>query len=252
MREKNSGITLIALVITIVILIILAGVAINLSLGDNGIFNKAQNAKGLYTNGAEKEKEEINNIDNDIEDQLSDELVRAIKSNITISRGTNQNVSEYFKIKTTEEIESIKYYNVTQEEVEIENTKELLTGEYTIKCVVTKKDKTEESATIKLTVEGIIYIEGTVNVDEYLDEEVIIRGRTDDATVITANTYYFLPNNNIIFENVVVSANAISVNTANLTIKFIDCKFNLTGTSSSNVKAGIICNKGADRKQCIF
>lgn len=41
----NKGITLIALVITIVVLIILAGVAINLSLGENGIFNKAEQAK---------------------------------------------------------------------------------------------------------------------------------------------------------------------------------------------------------------
>lgn len=39
------GITLIALVITIVILIILAGVAINLTIGENGIFNKAEYAK---------------------------------------------------------------------------------------------------------------------------------------------------------------------------------------------------------------
>ena len=43
--KENSGITLIALVITIVVLIILASVAITLSLGDNGIFKKAAKAK---------------------------------------------------------------------------------------------------------------------------------------------------------------------------------------------------------------
>lgn len=42
-REK--GITLIALVITIIVLIILAGVAISLTLGNNGIFQKAKEAK---------------------------------------------------------------------------------------------------------------------------------------------------------------------------------------------------------------
>ena len=36
--KKIAGITLIALVITIVILIILAGVLINISLGNNGLF----------------------------------------------------------------------------------------------------------------------------------------------------------------------------------------------------------------------
>ena len=43
--KKNEGITLIALVITIVVLIILASVAITLSLGNNGVFKKAAKAK---------------------------------------------------------------------------------------------------------------------------------------------------------------------------------------------------------------
>ena len=42
---KNKGITLISLVITIIILIILASVAIYLSLGNNGIFIKSKEAK---------------------------------------------------------------------------------------------------------------------------------------------------------------------------------------------------------------
>ena len=43
--NKNSGITLIALVVTIVVLIILATVSINAVLGQNGIIAKAQEAK---------------------------------------------------------------------------------------------------------------------------------------------------------------------------------------------------------------
>ena len=42
---RNKGITLIALVITIVILIILAGISINLILGNNGILKKATQSK---------------------------------------------------------------------------------------------------------------------------------------------------------------------------------------------------------------
>ena len=46
MQEKDTkGITLIALVITIIVLIILAGVVITLSLGNNGIFNRAKQAR---------------------------------------------------------------------------------------------------------------------------------------------------------------------------------------------------------------
>ena len=43
--KNNKGITLVALVVTIVVLLILAGVSINLVLGDNGIVKKAQDAK---------------------------------------------------------------------------------------------------------------------------------------------------------------------------------------------------------------
>ena len=54
LKEKN-GITLVALVITIVILIILAGVLINITLGDNGLFTRTKLAKQKYEYGAAKE-----------------------------------------------------------------------------------------------------------------------------------------------------------------------------------------------------
>ena len=53
-NRQNSGITLIALVITIVVLLILAGVSINLVLGNNGIITKAKDAR-LETRAASVE-----------------------------------------------------------------------------------------------------------------------------------------------------------------------------------------------------
>ena len=44
-RKTNNGITLIALVITIIVLLILAGVAISTLTGDNGILGKAVQAR---------------------------------------------------------------------------------------------------------------------------------------------------------------------------------------------------------------
>ena len=44
-NKKERGITLIALVVTIIVLIILAGISINLIFGTNGIINKAKDAK---------------------------------------------------------------------------------------------------------------------------------------------------------------------------------------------------------------
>ena len=44
MKKSVKGITLIALVVTIIVLLILAAVAINLTIGNNGIFTRAQDA----------------------------------------------------------------------------------------------------------------------------------------------------------------------------------------------------------------
>ena len=44
-KKDMKGITLIALVITIIVLLILAGITIGAITGDNGIINQAQSAK---------------------------------------------------------------------------------------------------------------------------------------------------------------------------------------------------------------
>ena len=48
--KKEKGITLIALVITIIVLLILAGVAISMITGDSSIMNKAQEASWATKN----------------------------------------------------------------------------------------------------------------------------------------------------------------------------------------------------------
>ena len=55
-KKQNGGITLIALVITIIVLLILAGVAIATLTGDNGVLTKAGNAKNTV-NDAEIEEQ---------------------------------------------------------------------------------------------------------------------------------------------------------------------------------------------------
>ena len=57
--EQQRGITLIALVITIVILIILATVSINVILGEGGLIQRAQDGKDLTEQAQIDEKEEI-------------------------------------------------------------------------------------------------------------------------------------------------------------------------------------------------
>ncbi len=59
-REK--GITLIALVITVVILIILATVTLNVVLGEGGLIQRAQQAKELTEQAALEEQQELNSL----------------------------------------------------------------------------------------------------------------------------------------------------------------------------------------------
>ena len=54
--QNKNGVTLVSLVVTIVILIILAGIAISMTVGDNGIFIKAKEAKRLQITAEAKEK----------------------------------------------------------------------------------------------------------------------------------------------------------------------------------------------------
>ena len=57
-KRKEKGITLIALVITIIVLLILAGVSIAMLTGENGILTQAQKAKE-ETENAQAEEENI-------------------------------------------------------------------------------------------------------------------------------------------------------------------------------------------------
>ena len=61
--QENKAITLIALVITIIVLIILTGVAINLAFGQNGLVPKAKQASENYRIAKEKEELEIEIVD---------------------------------------------------------------------------------------------------------------------------------------------------------------------------------------------
>ena len=55
LEKKNRGITLIALIVTIIVLLILAGVSINMLTGQNGILKRATEAKNTTEVASEKE-----------------------------------------------------------------------------------------------------------------------------------------------------------------------------------------------------
>ena len=58
--RKNKGITLVALVVTIVVLLILAAVSINLVLGQNGLISNAKEAREKSKNATDEESQLVN------------------------------------------------------------------------------------------------------------------------------------------------------------------------------------------------
>lgn len=63
MLKGQKGITLVALVVTIIVLIILAGVSISLVLGNDGIVQKAKQGRDSYAEAAKAENEQLANVD---------------------------------------------------------------------------------------------------------------------------------------------------------------------------------------------
>ena len=77
--KRNRGITLIALVVTIIVLLILAGVSITMLTGQNGILNRA---------GKAKEKTEIAQEDENEKLQGYEKIINQYAENLPVGTGT--------------------------------------------------------------------------------------------------------------------------------------------------------------------
>ena len=102
---KNKGITLIELVVTIVVLLILAGVSISTLIGENGIITQAQKSKEQTEIGREKEYislavADIKSNQNDINrDNLQEALDKIAGINETYVNGNERLTIIYTKSK---------------------------------------------------------------------------------------------------------------------------------------------------------
>ena len=90
---KERGITLIALVVTIVVLLILAGVTINAVFSDSGIIKKAQEAQNKANESVQKDLEQINALENSLNQNIGDEDGLKLNFNgYTPSTWTNKDI----------------------------------------------------------------------------------------------------------------------------------------------------------------
>ena len=98
--RKASGITLIALVITIVVLIILATVSINMILNDDGIIGAAEKAKEKYQNAASKEQEDLADMEGELNKHIPKvyNVGDVVKLKNTKGEGAEDDIEEEFYV----------------------------------------------------------------------------------------------------------------------------------------------------------
>lgn len=156
-KKNTQGITLISLVVTIIILLILSGIAITTLTGDNGILAKTKLAKEQTEIEKEKEivKLAVNAVISTTTNRIEKDLLQSELNKLTTDGKTE--VYDYNKKLQVYFIESKRYYEIDQDSsVKLIN---VTNGEkkITIKCVNSKNQIISEIE--QLTLNDSILIE---------------------------------------------------------------------------------------------
>ena len=91
LRKKNKGITLVALVVTIVVLLILAGISIS-ALTNTGIFQKAKDAKQKSADAELDQNTKLDSYEEEISNYLPQDVKQAIKKGKPLSTDKNTEI----------------------------------------------------------------------------------------------------------------------------------------------------------------
>ena len=178
-QKKNNGITLIALVVTIVVLLILAGITIGTLTGENGIINKSKEAKS-----------------NTEYDQWSEKIDLAIID----AEGNNRNAD------IDDVIEELKNKDIIDDASQVDlETGDITTNEPSyvvtdklndyisnVKITISKNPESEPSGGVTLKVEKVEGIEGNIDLNTVDVNSLTEQEKKDMIKIIelfTANTF---------------------------------------------------------------
>ena len=124
-NKKERGITLIALVVTIIVLIILTGISINLIFGTNGIINKAKLSKTLTEQASLNEQIALGEIDKELEKYIEG-LPENTKDNPQVA-GTEVKIPDGW-CTTTPAYVSTEDGSIVKREVKVASVTAVATG----------------------------------------------------------------------------------------------------------------------------
>ena len=163
-RKSEKGITLVALVITVVVMLILAGVAIAAVVNGDGLFDRTRQAAEIYENAAKNENQLLKNLIEQIDESLN----------------TLPDLSTEVTVKLVEGMVPVKYnegdsswYVATEEEID-NNT----WYEYLDTSIAGNENQSKWANVMLrdgLTVEGVTDVK-TVELSELYGKKVISEG----------------------------------------------------------------------------
>ena len=194
MIEYNLGITLIALIITIIVLLILAGITLNMVIGENGIFAKASSAKN---------KTEVSQYEEELRmsvlEMQTDSATSGLEFNIeTIRKNLKQKIQELqntddIEITSAEESETIegiyKGYEFTIDEKYVAHIGEKSTG-IRILTNIEPTGWTKGPVKVNITIKSN---KGLAKIKPESEKEIDVGGKTEYVITkenITQNTTF--------------------------------------------------------------
>ena len=191
--KTEKGITILILVITIIVLLILAGITISAITGDNGLIQNAGKAKESAEIDSEKEAVETatveamgkNKYGNVVRSELQEELNKDLGDGITsVLDGDNEEYIVKF-------IQSERYYTVNAngdvEYIKVTNGEKVLT----VQCVDSKNQILSEYQYMILQDQ---YSKKAPEIAGYVPHEEIISGEITEDTTITFMYYLIFSN----------------------------------------------------------
>ena len=132
LMKKQTGITLVALIVTVIVLILLAGISLNVTIGENGIITQAQRAKNET---AQRQKEELGGLAS-----LEQQIDEATGKTYNIDKGVN-------KPRLAEGMKAIKFTNPSESaKGELQNSNENDTDWYDYNSKKWANSQTEDGS----------------------------------------------------------------------------------------------------------
>ena len=236
-QKMNKGITLIALIITIIVLLILAVVAIS-AVTENGIIAHAKNARDVYSEKSEEEKDILsileNNINNNIGTNGKEFTVRflnydeAVLQVVSVKEGESAKYTQELPTKPASDTEGCYKFSkwvTSKDGKEVANLKNIDSNLDVYASYVRMVDKTTTDTINIMDVRNVKNQEDIYEVLTWSED-------TDEALTVFEN----LKNSNKTFTEIFSSKN--DIDTLNLN-EFVILKFNLEDEIDSDIACEI-------------